>query len=626
MSSFANAFLTTVDVSCRATCLILVVLVLRRAVRQQVGSRVLFWAWLLVVARLAVPLTLSTDWSPFRTGLINLPAASSSAASRAADETVAMPTARVAVNPSLASGVAPTTAPGLSATEFAASIWLLGTAVLLLVRAIAQVRFRRAIRRRAVLAGSPEAEEALRFVRRLAGPKIEVVLTDAIASPALCGVLRPRLLLPRSFLTQLTRPELRLAVAHEVTHHHRRDLWAQALLQAATIVHWFNPVLWLVRRPFRDDCELACDEAVVQSLRPDERESYGSALLRILRLTTSRPVPRFGLGIVESKQQIQRRIEMISAEYASSRVRAACACVLFAGLAAVSLTRESHAESTPVGEAAGKPKAERKIAPTATVAEVAALDTLDQLFPNGVVAAVGDKSVTVADVRREMAPLLPQLRGESKAADELKQRVLKLQNQIVSNLVGRNLLIKEFNTPGVGEPPRHVAAEWVDKAIAERVQAQFGNDREKFLAYLKEHGWTLESYRKEVEEEIMYGYMRAQERKLDPAKRKVADDRTGQIHLRLIQLARSDGVSDAVLLDEANAVLARLKAGERFEDVAKQVSTDGRRSKGGDWGWLRPSDLRPEYRDVAFALKSGEVSAPLVRPEGCFLFYVQERG
>ncbi len=98
-----------------------------------------------------------------------------------------------------------------------------------------------------------------------------------------------------------------------------------------------------------------------------------------------------------------------------------------------------------------------------------------------------------------------------------------------------------------------------------------------------------------------------------------------RLHLRLIQLKREEGVTDATLLDLANLLLARLRNGESFAALAEKHSTDMRRARGGDWGWQKRSDLKPQFADIVFALNKGEASAPVVTPEGCFLLFVEDR-
>ena len=68
-----------------------------------------------------------------------------------------------------------------------------------------------------------------------------------------------------------------------------------------------------------------------------------------------------------------------------------------------------------------------------------------------------------------------------------------------------------------------------------------------------------------------------------------------------------------------------MRNGETFEDIAKEVSQDTRRSKGGDWGWQKRSDLKAELSEPLFKLKKGEVTDPILMPEGAFLMYVEDR-
>jgi beta-lactamase regulating signal transducer with metallopeptidase domain len=46
----------------------------------------------------------------------------------------------------------------------------------------------------------------------------EVIVTDLMASPAVYGLFRPKLLVPASFAEQLPPPEFRLVIAHESGH------------------------------------------------------------------------------------------------------------------------------------------------------------------------------------------------------------------------------------------------------------------------------------------------------------------------------------------------------------------------------------------------------------------------
>lgn len=59
---------------------------------------------------------------------------------------------------------------------------------------------------------------------------------------------------------------------------------------------------------------------------------------------------------------------------------------------------------------------------------------------------------------------------------------------------------------------------------------------------------------------------------------------------------------------EAKDVQAQLKAGGKFDDLAKKFSTDSSAAKGGDLGWFGKGSMVPAFEKAALALKEGQVS------------------
>ena len=250
----------------------------------------------------------------------------------------------------------------------------------------------------------------------------------------------------------------------------------------------------------------------------------------------------------------------------------------------------------------------------------AAADSLNLRFANGIVAVAEEKIITVADVMREVSPLLAGLQSQVRNEKEYNERVEQLYDSAIQDLIDRVLIIKEFRK----DEKRRIPESYVDNAVADELAERFEGDRSKFLAYLRSQGKTLRDYRRDVEENIIYQYMQGQQRKSQSVVSPVRIEtfynenkdrfyREDEVHLRLIQLSRSEGENDALLTEQSNVILNRLKAGEKFEDLAKEFSKDTRRSKGGDWGWQKRSDFRKEFSDVAFELKKGEASKPVAR-------------
>lgn len=78
--------------------------------------------------------------------------------------------------------------------------------------------------------------------------------------------------------------------------------------------------------------------------------------------------------------------------------------------------------------------------------------------------------------------------------------------------------------------------------------------------------------------------------------------------------------------DAAKAVVTRLKAGEDFAKVSSEVSKDpGAAKEGGDLGWFTKERMVKEFSDAAFALKPGELSAPVKSQFGWHVIKLEEK-
>jgi peptidyl-prolyl cis-trans isomerase C len=76
--------------------------------------------------------------------------------------------------------------------------------------------------------------------------------------------------------------------------------------------------------------------------------------------------------------------------------------------------------------------------------------------------------------------------------------------------------------------------------------------------------------------------------------------------------------------EDAQAVVKRLEAGEKFEDVAKQVSLDGSREYGGDLGFFTAGEMVPEFSKAVFAMKKGDVSPPVKTDFGWHIIRLED--
>lgn len=182
--------------------------------------------------------------------------------------------------------------------------YLAGAAAFLLYQGVSYALFRRTVRRwKRDVTRADYASLLSDTAHDLGVSAPEMVVCEAISTPAVTGLLRPRLLLPHEHYDV---QELRYILRHELCHLKRRDMLLKLVLLAANAMHWFNPVVYLMLRQADEDIELACDSAATDGLELPERAAYSRTLLAAVQ-SSVRALPAttcFG-GTVE---RLKRRI------------------------------------------------------------------------------------------------------------------------------------------------------------------------------------------------------------------------------------------------------------------------------------------------------------------------------
>jgi beta-lactamase regulating signal transducer with metallopeptidase domain len=105
--------------------------------------------------------------------------------------------------------------------------------------------------------------------------------SDKIMSPALAGILKPRIVFPHNIEKVCTESEIELIGAHERIHIRHFDHIIKPFSVLLLCVYWFNPLIWLAFYISNKDREFACDESVVNLLGEDVRKEYATSLLKI---------------------------------------------------------------------------------------------------------------------------------------------------------------------------------------------------------------------------------------------------------------------------------------------------------------------------------------------------------
>lgn len=105
---------------------------------------------------------------------------------------------------------------------------------------------------------------------------IKVVKTAEIQTPFVLGVFHPMICLPEK---ELPQEEWRFIFSHEIAHIRRRDVMVKWIGLIIILMHWFNPLSYLLLGELNKVSEYRCDEIVLRTLGDDKRGKYARLIV-----------------------------------------------------------------------------------------------------------------------------------------------------------------------------------------------------------------------------------------------------------------------------------------------------------------------------------------------------------
>ena len=138
----------------------------------------------------------------------------------------------------------------------AGSVWLSGMVVLLIFALVSMIKLRLRVR------------EAVRY-------KENIYICDAVKSPFILGIIKPRIYLSSA----LSEEEMDYIIAHERAHLKRKDHLWKPFGYLLLCIYWFNPLCWIAYIMLCKDIELACDEKVIKDMSFGDKKEYSRVLL-----------------------------------------------------------------------------------------------------------------------------------------------------------------------------------------------------------------------------------------------------------------------------------------------------------------------------------------------------------
>jgi len=234
-----------------------------------------------------------------------------------------------------------------------------------------------------------------------------------------------------------------------------------------------------------------------------------------------------------------------------------------------------------------------------------------------IVAVVNQELVTASEVQLRLA----RVRDDAARNKATLPPLPTLRKQVLEALIDERVLVTNARENGtrVDDPE-------IDRAVA-NVATQNQMTLPQLRERLRQEGVPFAKFRENIRDQIMVERLREREvvnrikvtdAEIDDLieKRRAAVGMGAQINVAQILVTVPEGAAEGVVAERrsrAEAALKRVRAGEDFATVSREISEDSNRAQGGEMG-LRPIDRLPDlFARAVQGLKPGEVTPDLVR-------------
>jgi len=251
--------------------------------------------------------------------------------------------------------------------------------------------------------------------------------------------------------------------------------------------------------------------------------------------------------------------------------------------------------------------------------------TYAQSAPHGIAAVVNSDIVTIHDLRQRVLFMMATTGAETDEAS-----VQRLQRQALRNLVDEHLQMQEAGTYEVT-----ISDEEVNASVG-RLLSRNGADPNKLVSDLAAAGVSIETLRDQVRSEIawqrivngLYGSrIRISDAQIDETLNQITANaskpnyRIAEIYIEATpDIGGMDGA-----MEGARAMIQQVQSGAPFPLLAQQFSSAASAARGGDVGWVREGELRPEIDTAIKEMAPGTVSTPIQVPGGVYVVALVEK-
>jgi peptidyl-prolyl cis-trans isomerase SurA len=233
-----------------------------------------------------------------------------------------------------------------------------------------------------------------------------------------------------------------------------------------------------------------------------------------------------------------------------------------------------------------------------------------------IAAVVNGQPIVLSEVEERVAPELARLAAGPTGEAQRKD----LLHRGLEQLIDERLVESEASSLGLDIPEEEL------QHLIESLAKQNGMDVAQFREAIAQQGISYETVRDTLRRQQLM--VRLLQYRVKP--RKVSDEEVqaayaslaaegdAEVRARHIYVSAPDGLTPARLkAQEAKAqdALRRVRAGETFAKVARDLSEGPTAKEGGDMGYFKHGQLQPALERAAFSLQPGQVS-DLIRTSG----------
>lgn len=258
----------------------------------------------------------------------------------------------------------------------------------------------------------------------------------------------------------------------------------------------------------------------------------------------------------------------------------------------------------------------RKLLVVAYIGIMLVVPSLGQQVLDRVMAVVEDEIILQSELSQYAWNAAFQLRIDPRRDVE---KFEQLQRDLLQNLINQKILVKQAEEDSIVVDDRRVDAA-LDEQIKRMVQ-QLGSEAEVEKQLNMSISKIKRTFREDVRKNLMverlqqtrFSQIKISRREVEEFYATMKDSlpelkETVEISHILIEV-KAGGESERQARAKIDALLQRVRAGEKFEDLCQQYSEDpGSRIRGGEIGFMQRGDFVPEFEEVAFLLNPGDIS------------------